>query len=388
MEISLSFFSPIGVRVNILHVETQSSPTYSIRVLLSHSEHQKIETYQLFGFNSSILHRKDAVPFRSDCNIEVTLALEPGLQASVTRTKMNPQEFIQTLQQFSHDEPTHLLLNTESWLILSAQQEQDQKIVDYRTVWDYLDWTVLEKGGEKATFDTVFSSAITHFVQDAVIGHSRTENAANILQSEAQLIESLLTLAPGLFSQPDTANQQVTEAMTRLFRESLESELSESGSPKLSKTLERFFQEENWAVLYLAEQSVLQLKFQGSQGQWHCYAQAKEAEQQVIFYSVLPVKAPGARRSAIAEFITRANYGIVLGNFEMDFSDGEIRYKTSVGVEGSFLDVALIRQLVYSNLLITDKYLPGIQAVIQGRSAALAIARVENPNVEVVSNIH
>lgn len=386
MEVSLSFFSPIEVGVTIIHIETQPSPSYYIRVLLSHFEYQKIETHQLFGFNSSILHRKDATPFRSDCNIEVTLALEPSLQASVTRTKTSPQELIEMLQQFSCNEPSHLLLNTESWLILSAQQEQEQKTIGYRTVWDYLDWVLLETEGEKATFDSVFSSAMTQFVQDAVVGHSQTESKDSVLP-EAQLIESLLALAPIFSSHPDTANQQFTEAVTQLFRDS-EAELSEPRSTKLSRTLERFFQEENWRVLKLADQSVLRLKFQGSQGQWDCYAQAKEAEQQVIFYSVLPVKAPGARRSAIAEFITRANYGIVLGNFEMDFSDGEIRYKTSIGIEGSFLDVALIRQLIYSNLLITDKYLPGLQAVIQGRSAALAITQIENSDIETARKAH
>lgn len=30
-----------------------------------------------------------------------------------------------------------------------------------------------------------------------------------------------------------------------------------------------------------------------------------------------------------AEFLTRANYGLVFGNFEMDMHDGEIRYKPS-----------------------------------------------------------
>jgi hypothetical protein len=30
-------------------------------------------------------------------------------------------------------------------------------------------------------------------------------------------------------------------------------------------------------------------------------------------------------RAPPAEFITRANYGLIIGNFELDFEDGEIR---------------------------------------------------------------
>jgi hypothetical protein len=35
---------------------------------------------------------------------------------------------------------------------------------------------------------------------------------------------------------------------------------------------------------------------------------------------------------AVAEFLTRANYGIKNGCFEMDFLDSEIRYRTYVNV--------------------------------------------------------
>ena len=68
----------------------------------------------------------------------------------------------------------------------------------------------------------------------------------------------------------------------------------------------------------------------------------------------------------MAEFIARANYGIVLGNFEIDFSDGEVRFKTSIDVEGSELTPALIEPVMYANVLTMDEYLPGLLAVSQG----------------------
>src|SRR5882724_1331779 len=36
---------------------------------------------------------------------------------------------------------------------------------------------------------------------------------------------------------------------------------------------------------------------------------------------------PPERRSKVAEFITRVNYGLVGGNLEMSFEDGTLRYK-------------------------------------------------------------
>jgi hypothetical protein len=104
-----------------------------------------------------------------------------------------------------------------------------------------------------------------------------------------------------------------------------------------------------------------------------------ETQQTVLFYSICPIATPESQLIAMAEFITRANYGLIIGNFELDFSDGEIRYKTSIDVEGDTLSQALIKQLVYTNVLTMDQYLPGILAVLeQGMSPQDAISLVES----------
>ncbi len=139
-----------------------------------------------------------------------------------------------------------------------------------------------------------------------------------------------------------------------------------------------FFQQDEWTFTQLEDQPILRLGFQGESGQWTCYAQAREEQAQFLFYSLCPVKAPEDRRMAVAELLTRANYGMFIGNFELDFSDGEIRYKTSIDVEGGQLTPALVRPLVYASVLMMDRYLPGIMSVIYGGvSPAEAVAKAE-----------
>jgi hypothetical protein len=139
-----------------------------------------------------------------------------------------------------------------------------------------------------------------------------------------------------------------------------------------------FFQEDGWLFRQLEGQSVLAMGFQGESGQWTCYAQAREEQRQFVFYSVCPVNAPEDKRLAVAEFLTRANYGLFIGNFELDFDDGEIRYKTSIDVEGDRLTPALVQQLVYTNVLMMDQYLSGLMSVIYGDVApAEAVAKAE-----------
>ncbi|MBC7340390.1 MAG: YbjN domain-containing protein [Firmicutes bacterium] len=97
-----------------------------------------------------------------------------------------------------------------------------------------------------------------------------------------------------------------------------------------------------------------------------------------MFYSVCPVNVPEGKRLAVAEYLTRANYGLVIGNFEMDFRDGEVRYKTSIDVEGAEIAPALVRNLVYANVITMDRYLPGLLGVIYGNlTPEQAIAQVE-----------
>jgi hypothetical protein len=139
-----------------------------------------------------------------------------------------------------------------------------------------------------------------------------------------------------------------------------------------------FFDQDDWNYDQLPDRPVLRMGFNGDDGQWMCFAQAREEQEQFIFYSVAPVKAPEERRVEMAEFITRANYGMIVGNFELDFSDGEVRYKTSVDSEGSELAHALVKGLVYANVLTMDRYLKGIMAVaFGGVDAQSAVASVE-----------
>lgn len=147
------------------------------------------------------------------------------------------------------------------------------------------------------------------------------------------------------------------------------------------EAIANFFKEDEWEFSQLEGQPILQMGFTGDNGNWMCYAQAVENEEaaQFLFYSICPVKVPENKRITVAQFLTRANYGIVIGNFELDLDDGEIRYKTSIDVKDDRLSEALCKQLVYTNLAMMDRYLPGIMGTIYGgMSPEGAIAHIEN----------
>jgi hypothetical protein len=133
---------------------------------------------------------------------------------------------------------------------------------------------------------------------------------------------------------------------------------------KIFEAMLKFFREDEWPFTEMEGKTILRTGFSGKNGKWTCFAQAREDQSQLIFYSVCPNAAPEDRRIPAMEFITRANYELVVGNYEMDLRDGEIRYKTSVDVEGTEISPALIRQVVYFNVMTMNKYLPGLMSVL------------------------
>jgi hypothetical protein len=126
-----------------------------------------------------------------------------------------------------------------------------------------------------------------------------------------------------------------------------------------------FLVDDGWSPQVMeSDENILMMGFNGENGEWTCYAKVMEENNQFIFYSVLPNKAPEAIREKVAKFVLLANWGMTLGNFELDLGDGEIRFKTSIDVEGGTLTDTMIKNMVYINVMTMDKYLQGVNKVL------------------------
>lgn len=128
----------------------------------------------------------------------------------------------------------------------------------------------------------------------------------------------------------------------------------------------QYLEQDDWPYDLVEGRTIYKTAFEGKNGQFTCYAQERAEQEQFIFYSIFPARVPEHLLGEAAEFITRANYGMVIGNFEMDYRDGEVRYKTSVDVEDVEVVEPLIRHLIYANVLTMDRYAPGLMRVLYG----------------------
>jgi hypothetical protein len=139
-----------------------------------------------------------------------------------------------------------------------------------------------------------------------------------------------------------------------------------------------FLENDGWHPQPVGENGVYRVYFSGAQGEYACFAQVRTDLEQLLFYIVMPLRVPEMARPQVAEFITRANYGLRIGNFEMDYEDGEVRYKSSLDFEGEELTPNWIRSTVYPAVQTMDRYMPGILAVVfGGKTPVEAISEVE-----------
>jgi hypothetical protein len=79
---------------------------------------------------------------------------------------------------------------------------------------------------------------------------------------------------------------------------------------------------------------------------------------QLFVHVMLPIRVSQDRRAQVAEFFTRVNFGLPIGNFELNFDTGESRFKSSLDFEGTILLPALIDNTLGAALHNANLYLP------------------------------
>jgi hypothetical protein len=92
--------------------------------------------------------------------------------------------------------------------------------------------------------------------------------------------------------------------------------------------------------------------------------------EQFVFYLIFGVSAEPDGRDEVARFITRANYGLMIGDFEMDYDDGQIQFRSSVDFEGVGLSDKLAANVILPASAAVDRFAEGLMDVLAGRKSA------------------
>lgn len=134
--------------------------------------------------------------------------------------------------------------------------------------------------------------------------------------------------------------------------------------------LDQIFRRRGWVPERLPQKQIWTFPVRGAGLTYRCYLQVDPELAQVVFYGVLPFGATPPVREQTAVALAAINYGLALGKFELDLSDGELRFSTGIEVPGTRLDPLVLDTLLTRALEMLDAYGPLLreQLSLQPRS--------------------
>lgn len=125
----------------------------------------------------------------------------------------------------------------------------------------------------------------------------------------------------------------------------------------MQQAIINYLQSKNFKFEIFEDKNITIFGIETTKSKYKCIFDLKEKESVLVFYSVIQnFDVPEHKRNDLAILLTKINYGLIIGNFEMDFSDGELRYKTSIDFEGVELVLPLIDNLFNANLAYIEYF--------------------------------
>lgn len=136
-----------------------------------------------------------------------------------------------------------------------------------------------------------------------------------------------------------------------------------------------FCQTEGWDFAPDDRADLLRGTYQGESGTWPCFFWIREAEKQVVFYSLAPFLIPEASQDQALRQLMSWNMDQVIGSFEMDTSSGAVRMRVALDAHHFELSSPILRRAVLANLLSFDGVLPALREMVQASLLGEASAR-------------
>lgn len=136
-----------------------------------------------------------------------------------------------------------------------------------------------------------------------------------------------------------------------------------SNSISLGSRIESYLQSKELKYEKIDEH-LLRLRFYTSTAKWICLIRIDPDEQFCAIYSIFPKMVSVERREETAIVLMGENYDLIHGNFEMDETDGELRFRSTLFTDQAF-NIGMIGFLLADHLKVMEHYIPLIQEEIE-----------------------
>lgn len=136
--------------------------------------------------------------------------------------------------------------------------------------------------------------------------------------------------------------------------------------PPLLPTIIDALNDRDWTYTVNEELSLVTFGVGGEHSAYNCALFADDETRLVTMIAQSPMRIPHEERTSACELLMRANHGLMFGAFDLDFSDGEVRYKVAVDVEGGTLGVEAVHSMITVALDMYELWYPPLMKVVYG----------------------
>lgn len=145
-----------------------------------------------------------------------------------------------------------------------------------------------------------------------------------------------------------------------------ESEDAASVATPLHDELLTVLADSGWRV-YSAAAPEAFVDLLGTAAVYTCRYFASEELRVLVCTTRCPVMIPEAARERTMRFITRANFGMFYGAFEMDLDDGMLLFRANLAVRDGRLTTDMVKHMASAGAWSFDRYLPRLMEVVFGK---------------------
>ena len=134
---------------------------------------------------------------------------------------------------------------------------------------------------------------------------------------------------------------------------------------ELMAAVKAYYDSQGWHYSYKPERDMIEMLI-GLRDVSNCRVITKVRDDRFVTYCICPLRVREEKRAAVGEYLHRANYGLDIGNFEMDYDDGEIRYKANILCGDQIPKMEIIERLVDVGMDMFNHFGSGILEVTYG----------------------
>jgi hypothetical protein len=123
-----------------------------------------------------------------------------------------------------------------------------------------------------------------------------------------------------------------------------------------------------WNFMSDSSEGRVTLVMSTESGRYPVIIKVREESKFIIAMMPFPRKVTPALRRKMAQFMSKSNFAMQLGGYEMDPNDGEMRYRNSIDVESLVMTTMFVNNFVRTFAIFGSRYWRPAEMILEGKS--------------------